>query len=290
MNGVENALNNFNLSNLSNLPRPGIMDILDIIIVAYLTYKIIFWVKETRAWILFKGVMIVVAFTGFSIALGLNTVVWILSKTISVGIIAVVIIFQPELRKALEQIGNGSLFSSIRLDFQSDDESVGEITERNVDEIIKAMSKMSQARTGALILIEQGTPLGDYERTGISLDAVISSQLIINIFEHNTPLHDGAVIIRNNRISAATCFLPLSDNSNIDMALGTRHRAAIGVSEVSDAFALIVSEETGDMSLARNGIIYRKLTPEVLKSMILNTRKTKAKSRLNIWKGRRSDE
>lgn len=263
-------------------PSIGISDILDILIVAYIIYKIIFWIKETRAWVLFKGILVIMALAAVATLLRLNTILWILSNTLSVGIIAAIVVFQPELRKALEQLGKGKFFSYfIRAAEPENDKA----SARTVDEIVKAADKMSAAKTGALILVEQEVPLGDLERTGIPIDAIISSQLLINIFEHNTPLHDGAVIVRRNRVAAATCFLPLTDSNEISMELGTRHRAAIGASEVSDAYVIVVSEETGAISLARGGVLYRRLTTDQLRGMLSQTPKEE-KRKLTIWKGR----
>lgn len=269
-------------------PSLGITDILDILMVAYIIYKIIFWIKETRAWVLFKGILVIFALAAVATLLKLNTILWILSNTISVGIIAVIVVFQPELRKALEQLGKGKFFSYFT---RGTDETDDKATQRTVDEIVKAADKMGSVKTGALILIEQEVPLGDLERTGIPIDAIVSSQLLINIFEHNTPLHDGAVIVRRNRVAAATCFLPLTDSNEISMELGTRHRAAIGASEVSDAYVIVVSEETGAISLARGGVLYRNLTPEQLRNMISQSRKDGSKKTLaTIWKGRQDKE
>ena len=269
-------------------PSLGITDILDILLVAYIIYKIIFWIKETRAWVLFKGILVIFALAAVATLLKLNTILWILSNTISVGIIAVIVVFQPELRKALEQLGKGKFFSYFT---RGTDETDDKATQRTVDEIVKAADKMGSVKTGALILIEQEVPLGDLERTGIPIDAIVSSQLLINIFEHNTPLHDGAVIVRRNRVAAATCFLPPTDSNEISMELGTRHRAAIGASEVSDAYVIVVSEETGAISLARGGVLYRNLTPEQLRNMISQSRKDGGKKTLaTIWKGRQDKE
>ncbi|MCI5678725.1 MAG: diadenylate cyclase CdaA [Bacteroidales bacterium] len=269
-------------------PSLGITDILDILLVAYIIYKIIFWIKETRAWVLFKGILVIFALAAVATLLKLNTILWILSNTISVGIIAVIVVFQPELRKALEQLGKGKFFFYFT---RGTDETDDKATQRTVDEIVKAADKMGSVKTGALILIEQEVPLGDLERTGIPIDAIVSSQLLINIFEHNTPLHDGAVIVRRNRVAAATCFLPLTDSNEISMELGTRHRAAIGASEVSDAYVIVVSEETGAISLARGGVLYRNLTPEQLRNMISQSRKDGGKKTLaTIWKGRQDKE
>lgn len=278
--------NDFNSSNL-NIPTVGFIDILDILIVAYLIYKIIFWIKETRAWTLFKGIIVIFAFTAIAVLLRLNTILWILQNTISVGIIAVIVVFQPEMRKALEQLGKGSIFTNLIKFDNSKDMDKTEI--KTLDEILKAADKMAAVKTGAIILIEQSVPLGDHERTGIPIDAMVSSQLLINIFEHNTPLHDGAVIIRNNRIAAATCFLPLTESNEVSMELGTRHRAAIGASEVSDAFVIVVSEETGAISLAKGGILYRNISIETLRGMLSQRNKSK-KKKLILWKGRQSNE
>mgnify|MGYP000853012379 FL=1 len=270
------------------MPSIGIRDILDIVIVAYLIYKMIFWIKETRAWVLFKGILVICIFALMCYILRLNTILWILSKTISVGIIAVIVVFQPELRKALEQLGKSKHFFAL-LSFESQEKS-REYTEKTVEEIIKASEKMSAARTGALMLIERDVPLGDFERTGINIDAVVTSQLLINIFEKNTPLHDGAVIIKNNRVAAATCFLPLTESNEVSMELGTRHRAAIGASEVSDAFIVVVSEETGAISIANSGVLYRNLSIDAMRRMLLQGRKNQKKKKKIFWRRGKKDE
>lgn len=262
---VRGFFSNFRFTDII-VPSIGIRDVLDILIVAYITYKIFCLLRETRAWTLFKGIAVIGLFAIGCVILNLNTIVWILSNTLSVGIMALIVVFQPELRKALEQLGKGKHLT----DFFSfgEAEHVGSFSEKTMEEIIKASEKMSAAKTGALILIEREVPLGDFERTGIHIDAAVTNQLLINIFEHNTPLHDGAVIIKNNRVAAATCFLPLTESNDISMELGTRHRAGIGASEVSDAYAVIVSEETGAVSLASNGVLYRNLSTETLRSML----------------------
>ncbi|HCT64303.1 MAG TPA: TIGR00159 family protein [Lachnospiraceae bacterium] len=287
MEYIKPFLETFRLSDIT-LPTVGITDVLDILIVAYIAYKIIFWIKETRAWILFKGILVIFVFAFIALVLGLNTILWILSKTISVGIIAVIVVFQPELRKALEQLGKGKHFTSIfKFDIGNE---VNDFSEKTVEEILRASGKMSKEKTGALMLIEREVPLGDFERTGIPIDALVTSQLIINIFEHNTPLHDGAVIIKNNRIAAATCFLPLTDSNDVSMELGTRHRAGIGASEVSDAYVIIVSEETGAISLARGGVLYRNISIDTLRSMLSQSNKTIKKKKIVLWKGRHANE
>lgn len=272
-----------------SFPAIGVMDILDILIVAYVIYKVVDWIRRTRAWVLFKGLIMIFIIWAVAELLKLNTLVWILSNTISVGIIAVVVVFQPELRKALEQLGKGKLFSAFSLDlFSSEKEEEGKLSARSLDEIVKAIVKMAAVRTGALILIEQKVPLGDHERTGIPIDAEISSQLLLNIFEKNTPLHDGAVIIRDNRIAAATCFLPLTESQEVSMELGTRHRAAIGASEVSDAYVIVVSEETGAISVAKGGVLYRDIDADRLRAMLAQAAQA-PRRKLNLRKGRRSD-
>lgn len=264
-------------------PSIGIFDVLDILLVAYIIYKIIFWIKETRAWALFKGILVIFVFAAVSFCLKLNTILWILSKTISVGIIAVIVVFQPEMRKALEQLGKGKFFSYFtKIGLSPEDEKE---TSKTVEEVVKAAEKMAAVKTGALVLMEQEVPLGDLERTGIPIDSIVSSQLLINIFEHNTPLHDGAVIIRSNRVAAATCFLPLTESNDISMELGTRHRAAIGASEVSDAMVVVVSEETGAISLAKGGVLYRNISSETLRSMLMQACDAPKKKR-KLFRGR----
>lgn len=287
----QNLTSLFRGVDFSTMVRPeiGILDLLDILMVAFIVYKILNWVKETRAWTLFKGLVVFFVFYAFATLLQLNTIHWILSKTLSVGIIAFVILFQPELRKALEQLGNGKIIRNM-FKFEIQDEE-DEDDVKTIDEIVTAAKKMASVKTGALILVERDVPLGDHIRTGIPVDGLVTSQLLINIFEYNTPLHDGAVVIKNNRVAAAACFLPLTENK-VSMELGTRHRAAIGASEVSDADIIVVSEETGYISLARSGVIYRNITPDELKRM-LNARKKESahvKKKIMRWKGRRSDD
>lgn len=273
-----------------NIPHLGINDIVDIIGVAYLIYKVITWIKDTRAWSLFKGVGIIIVIALIANIFELHTVWWILSNAVPVGAIGVLVIFQPELRRALEQLGRGEFLASI-VGFEAD-RGQAALAEETIGAIARATSKMAKVSTGALIVIEKDTKLGDVERTGIILDAVVSSQLLINIFENNTPLHDGAVIIRNNRISAATCFLPLTDSLEVSKELGTRHRAAIGISEISDAIIIVVSEETGTVSVVQDGNIVRGVDSETLKRKLanMNTGKHKIETRLRFWRGRNKNE
>jgi len=266
------------------IPRITVTDVIEIVIIAILIYYIMDWFKKTRAWTLIKGILVLLLFTGIAMLFQFNTILWIFKNTISVGVIAVIIIFQPEFRRALEQLGRKNFIFSL---FSTDDTKSGRMIDRKVlNEIAKAVFAMAEVKTGALIVIEQDVKLGDYERTGIAIDAEVTSQLLINIFEHNTPLHDGAVLIRDNRIVSATCYLPLSDNLDINKSLGTRHRAGIGVSEVSDSITVIVSEETGGVSLAYNGMLYRGLTrdnfPAKIEELSKNEPITK---KMRWWKG-----
>lgn len=266
------------------IPRITITDVIEIIIIAILIYYIMDWFKKTRAWTLIKGILVLLLFTGFAMVFQFNTILWIFKNTISVGVIAIIIIFQPEFRRALEQLGRRNFVSGL---FNTDESKNGMRLDKKVlNEIAKASYAMGEVKTGALIVIEQEVKLGDYERTGINVDAIVTSQLLINIFEHNTPLHDGAVLIRNNRIVSATCYLPLSDDLDISKSLGTRHRAAIGVSEVSDSITVIVSEETGAVSLAYGGKIYRNLSKDKFVAKVEELSKKEPITRkMKWWKG-----
>lgn len=272
------------------IPKINISDIIEIIIIAFVIYQIINWFKTTRAWTLFKGILVLLIFMAIAGIFQFNTILWILQKTINIGIIAVIILFQPEFRRALEQLGRKTLVSSV-FGFVEQKDKKDWLTEKTINEIVKAVFEMAKVKTGALIVLQRDVALGEYERTGLTIDAVVTSQLLINIFEHNTPLHDGAVIIKNNRVASATCYLPLTDNLDINKELGTRHRAAIGISEVSDSVTIIVSEETGAVSLATGGQIKRNLDAERLKKQLLSIKKRPADGkRFKIWKGRKQNE
>lgn len=274
-----------------SIPKIGWTDILEIIIISILIYEILLWVRKTRAWALFKGLSILLLFILFALAFHLNTILWIASKTISVGIIAVIILFQPELRRALEQLGRNGLFTSFSFFDDGSKTEETQYTDRAITEIIHATYEMAKAKTGALIVLEQKVPLGEYEHTGIAIDAEISSELLINIFEKNTPLHDGAVLIRPNRVVAATCYLPISNNMGIAKELGTRHRAAIGLSEVSDSITIIVSEETGKVSLAVDNEIYRNIEAATIRNCILDRqKKSMSKKNLIWWKAKNENK
>ncbi|MCL2051588.1 MAG: diadenylate cyclase CdaA [Lachnospiraceae bacterium] len=243
-------------------------DIVEIILISFLAYSVMVWIKTTRAWSLLKGIVVIAIFVLVAAIFGMNTILWIVQNILSVAVIAIVVILQPELRKALEELGRKNIISSM-LPFDNTKSEEGRFSDRTINEIAKACIEMGRVKTGALIVIEQNDHLNDYERTGIDIDAMVSSQLLINIFEHNTPLHDGAVLIRGNRIISATCYLPLSDNRGLSKELGTRHRAGIGISEVTDSLTIIVSEETGRISIAYQGEMERNVDVDGLKKHLL---------------------
>ncbi len=246
-----------------DIPKFNRIDFVEIIIIALLVYNILVWVKNTRAWILLRGIIIIILFCLVAAVFQMNTILWIVARTINIAVIAVVIVFQPELRRALESLGRKNFLTSI-FNFDTQKDQV-RFSDKTVAEITKASFEMAKVKTGALIVVEQDMMLTEYERTGIMLDSLVSSQLLINIFEHNTPLHDGAIIVRGDRIVSATCYLPLSDNMGLSKDLGTRHRAAVGISEVTDALVVVVSEETGNVSVAISGKLFRNLDAENLK-------------------------
>lgn len=244
--------------------RFGFKDVIEIVIFALLIRAFLLWARQTKTWILFKGVVVFILFLFAARIADMSELVFILDKAIGVGITAFIILFQPELRKALEQIGQTNL--NLLDNFRSTEELFNDTT---IKELMKACYAMSKVKTGALIVIEQKISLADYMKTGINIDAIISSQLILNIFEKNTPLHDGAVLVRGNRIMSATCYLPLSDNNRVSKELGTRHRAAIGISENTDSLTIVVSEETGKVSVAYRGELDRGIDEETLKNKLI---------------------
>lgn len=275
---------------LSFFPRITISNFIEIGIIAFLLYGILVWFQNTRAWTLLKGIAVILAFTLMCAVLRFDTILWILEKISSIAVIMVVVIFQPELRRALEQLGNRNLFPELFT--ISEMEQKEDFTQRTANEIVRAVFEMAKVKTGALIVIERDVSLKEIERTGIEINGLVSSQLLINIFEHNTPLHDGAVVIRGNRVTAATCYLPLSDNMMISKELGTRHRAAVGISESTDSLTIVVSEETGGVSLVEDGNLRRISDAETLRAA-LPTAKTQPESvvpRFKIWKGRKKHE
>ncbi len=235
-------------------------------------YYVMLWVKSTRAYTLLKGLMMVVVFLILAYLLHMDVLIWIFTNLGVVAITALIIIFQPELRRALEQLGEKNMINSL-LRFDNTKVEEWKISDTTINELIRAAYDMGEVKTGALIVIENNVILREYEKTGIPLDSVLTSQLLINIFEHNTPLHDGAVIVRHNRVVAATCYLPLSDNLTLNKNLGTRHRAGVGISEVSDALTIIVSEETGNVSYTLGGKIYTGAAPNELREQLYKLQK-----------------
>mgnify|MGYP000737795723 FL=1 len=272
------------------VPNMTLKNLLEIVIIAFVVYEVLVWIKNTRAWALLKGILFICAFALAAAVLELDTILWLLGKASYIAITALLIIFQPELRRALEQLGSKNVLTGL---FAYDDGKVKEtFSEKTINELTRACFEMGKVKTGALMVIEMETPLSDVERTGIEVDGIITSQLLINIFEHNTPLHDGAVVIRGNRVTAATCYLPLSDNMDISKDLGTRHRAAVGISEVTDSLTLVVSEETGRVSVASGGRLIRVSDAEQLKEILSRAvkREETTAARFKIWKGRRKNE
>lgn len=271
-------------------PKIGIIDIIQIALIAFFVYQFMVWIKYTHAYTLLKGILVVLLFILIAYIFRMNTILWIFSNLASTLIVGVIVIFQPELRKVLEQLGQKRIMASL-IPFDAGKEVKERFTDKTISELVKACFDMGEVKTGALIVIEQNELLTDYIRTGINLDAILTSQLLINIFEHNTPLHDGAVIIRNNRVVSATCYLPLSDSVEIDKEMGTRHRAAVGISEVSDSLTVIVSEETGGISIARDGKIIRHLDPQGLRDELSVLREEKGQNKkFKLWKGRNRNE
>lgn len=246
----------------------SIKDIIDMFIVAFAIYKMYILIKETRAEQLLKGIFIILLLTNISKWLELYTTNWILEKAMTVGVIAILIVFQPELRRALEYIGRTKFLSKSFKEIQMEEE------EQAVDEIVEAVASLSRQKIGALIVYEKETGLNEIVETGTKIKGEVSSSLLINIFIPNTPLHDGAVVIKDDTIKAAACLLPLSDNMKINKELGTRHRAAVGISELSDCLVIIVSEETGGISVAENGKLMRYLDVKALKDILMRDEET----------------
>ena len=262
-------------------------DVLEILIIALLLYYILVWVKTTRAWTLLKGLIVICFFLLLADFFQMTTILWMAQNVLGFALTALIVVLQPELRKALEELGNKKLWESV-IPFDTGRREEGLFSEKTINEIAKACVEMGKVKTGALIVIEQKISLKDYERTGIEVDGLVTSQLLINIFEHNTPLHDGAVIVRGHRVTSATCYLPLSDNLGLSKELGTRHRAGVGISEVTDSVTIIVSEETGKISLAYGGELDRNLDGDRLRNsmrqiLIKDVEENKLKRK---WKGR----
>lgn len=286
------AISNFIEEYISNIYIPRtlrVSNIFEIIILAIILYEFMAWVKTTRAFALLKGIIVILVFLIIAYIFDFTTILWIAGKVINIAIIAVVVIFQSELRKALEQLGQKKYFKSI-LPFTEKKDKGERFSDKTVNELVRACFELAKNKTGALIVIEQDILLTDYEKTGIPVDGIVTSQLLINIFEHNTPLHDGAVIVRGDRIVSATCYLPLSDNMQISKDLGTRHRAAVGISEVTDTMTLVVSEETGNVSIAIAGELIRAVDQDYLKKKLTFIQKKSIDvKRYKLWKKGASD-
>ncbi len=243
----------------------SIIDIIEILIISVLFYHVLVWIKNTRAWNLFKGIIVILIFVLVAAFFQMNTILWLAKNTLDIGLLAVVVIFQPELRHALENLGGKKFFGNLFTIGRSEEVK---FSDKTIDELVKACFAMGKVKTGALIVIEDSIRLDEYIRTGIDVDGLLTSQLLINIFEKNTPLHDGAVIVRGDRVVSATCYLPLSDSLRLSKDLGTRHRAAVGISEVSDSLTIVVSEETGKVSVAMKGDIHHDVDADFLKKQL----------------------
>ena len=247
----------------ASLPNVHVTDVIEILIIAFFIYQFLKWIKNTRAWVLFKGIAVIAVFFIIAALFRMSTILWLGSKLLNAGIIALIVVFQPELRRALERLGRQNFFHLLfSLGFGRG--AVQRFDDHTKNDLVKAAYEMGAVKTGALIVIERDVQLEEYVRTGINVDAILTRQLLINIFEKNTPLHDGAVIVRGDRVVSATCYLPLTDSNSISKDLGTRHRAAIGISEVSDALTIVVSEETGKISVTMEGELRRDLSPDEL--------------------------
>ena len=244
------------------LPDVNITDIIEIVIISYFMYHLLVWIKNSRVWMLIRGVIFILIFFVFAAIFEMNTILWLGEKLVSVAVTVLIVVFQPELRRALEQIGRRKIKSIFTWNLLKT--GAKKFDDTTIVSMVTACYEMGAVKTGALIVVENDMQLTEFERTGISIDALVTRQLLINIFEKNTPLHDGAVIVRGDRVVSATCYLPLSDNMGLSKDLGTRHRDAVGISEVSDSLTIVVSEETGTVSYAREGRIVRDVKEDEL--------------------------
>lgn len=273
-----------------SFPKLTVVDVLEILIIAFVLYHVTSWVRKTRAWTLVRGILVLILAYLIAYLLNMSVILWVFDNTIGLGITALVIVFQPELRKALDELGQKTIVNAI-LPFDENKDNL-RFTDRTINEIVRATEELARAKTGALIIMEREILLSEYERTGINIDSAISSQLLINIFEHNTPLHDGAVILRGDRIVAATCYLPLSDNMGLSKELGTRHRAGVGISEVSDSLTVIVSEETGKISIATGGKLLRNIDGDLLRKYFheLQGKPKEERTKKHFWQRKGEDK
>lgn len=266
------------------IPKVHVTDVIEVLILTFLIYQIIVWIKNTKAWMLLRGIIVLAGFILLAAIFKMHTILFIARNSLTLMATAAIVVFQPELRRALEKLGEKQFLTSV-VPFEQNREI--RFSEETRENIIRACFAMGKVKTGALIVVEQAIRLTEYESTGIQMDCLVSSQVLENIFEHNTPLHDGAIIIRGDRIVSATCYLPLSDNMRISKDLGTRHRAALGMSEVCDALVIVVSEETGLVSVASGGRLLRAINAEELRSQLsqIQYRKTETKNKFSIRKG-----
>ena len=265
-------------------PDMHLTDIIEILILTYLIYHIAMWLINTKAWMLMRGIVVLGIFVLLAAVFKMHTILFLARNSVTVLATAAVVVFQPELRRALEKLGEKQFLTSV-VPFEQNREI--RFSEETREDIIRACFAMGKVKTGALIVVEQAIRLTEYESTGIQMDCLVSSQVLINIFEHNTPLHDGAIIVRGDRIVSATCYLPLSDNMGISKDLGTRHRAAVGMSEVSDALVITVSEETGAVSVAQGGELTRSINEAELRVKLEEVQhKSSETNRIKaMWKG-----
>jgi diadenylate cyclase len=272
-------------------PEINITDVVEVLILTYLIYQLMLWIKNTKAWMLLKGIIVLAVFILVAYIFQMHTVLFVARNLVTVLATALIVVFQPELRRALEKLGEQQFLSSVIPTFESRRENV-RFSENTREAIVAAAFAMGRVKTGALIVVEQAIHLNEYESTGIQMDCLVSRQVLINIFEHNTPLHDGAIIVRGDRIISATCYLPLSDNMGLSKDLGTRHRAAVGMSEISDAMIIVVSEETGAVSVAQGGRLYRNIGEKQLREMLVLIQDKKAETNpiIALMKGRRKHE
>ena len=250
-----------------NMPAISWTDVVEILVIAFLIYEILLWFKKSRAFYLLRGIGVIVLFIVVAEIFEMSTILWIVNKLFTIAATVIVVVFQPELRHALESLGNKNYFGDLNL-FDQNRADEGRFSDSTLEGIVNACNAMARARTGALIVIEQTSSLVEIERTGIKLDALLTSELLINIFEHNTPLHDGAVVVRGDRVTYATCYLPLSNDLSLSKELGTRHRAGLGISEVGDSLTIIVSEETGRISIAYKGELMRNVDQSTFRKLL----------------------
>ncbi len=263
------------------IPKIQLTDVIEILLIAFLVYQLIVWIKNTKAWMLLKGIIVLGVFILLASLFKMNTVLWLAKNSIGVLATAMIVVFQPELRRALEKLGQRGFAGIVPVGRTA---SEGKFQQSTIDGIVDACYEMSKVKTGALLVVENEIVLTEYQSTGIELDCIVSKQVLLNIFEHNTPLHDGAVIVRGDRIVSATCYLPLSDNMRLSKELGTRHRAAVGMSEISDALVIVVSEETGHVSYARGGRLHRHVEREELTRQLSEIQNKVEETRRFSWK------